>query len=51
LDVRALANFFGTLPVSGHDQALCAGMHPPFSLHLEREMLLPLWRRSLPADT
>jgi Ca2+-transporting ATPase len=50
LYVPSLANFFGTVPLSGHDLAICAGVSLIFFLYLELEKVLRLWQRQRNAD-
>jgi Ca2+-transporting ATPase len=50
LYVPSLASFFGTVPLSGHDLAICAGVSLIFFLYLELEKVLRLWQRQRNAD-
>ncbi|MFM7237454.1 MAG: cation-translocating P-type ATPase [Cyanobium sp.] len=45
LYVPALASFFGTVPLSGHDLAICIGFSLLLFLYLELEKVWRLWRR------
>ncbi|MCP9848548.1 cation-transporting P-type ATPase [Cyanobium sp. Morenito 9A2] len=51
LYVPVLARFFGTVPLSAPDLAICVGFSLLFFLYLELEKVWRLWRRSLRADT
>jgi len=45
LYVPPLAKFFGTVPLSGHDLAICIGFSLLLFLYLELEKVWRLWRR------
>jgi Ca2+-transporting ATPase len=50
LYVPTLSNFFGTVPLSLHDLAICVGVSLVFFLYLEMEKVWRLWRRRAHAD-
>jgi Ca2+-transporting ATPase len=45
-----LARFFGTVPLSGTDLAVCVGVSLLFFVYLEAEKVVRLWRRRVHAD-
>ena len=50
LYVPALAGFFGTQPLSGHELMICIGFSLLLFLYLELEKVWRLWRRRAHAD-
>jgi Ca2+-transporting ATPase len=50
LYVRPLAGFFGTVPLSLRDLAICVGVSLLFFVYLELEKVVRLWRRHRHAD-
>ena len=50
LYVPALATFFGTTPLSGHDLLICIGFSLLFFLYLELEKFWRQWRRRATAN-
>ena len=50
LYVRPLAGFFGTVPLSVRDLAICFGVSLLFFVYLELEKIVRLWRRHRHAD-